>query len=275
MQRSRIERVIREVADYLGVQLALREASSPGHDFELRLVNYSEPRGFVLGLSEDYLAWVGQLSFDEFSKPLLMIAAEAYSQNREATLQLKNSLESLTDNYSVMVNKQPLDLETNKFDWENFEVVAMKAYSGDSDPSSALSSVIISALSLPLLLLSSSPDQGLKLGEKEGAVQQHVFSKHERSRLNRAICLSVHGFACSACGHTLSDFYGDLASQVIHVHHTTPVSQMTESTRVDPVHDLVPLCPNCHNVVHTKNPPIAVEELRDKIRANSTPRGTH
>lgn len=30
---------------------------------------------------------------------------------------------------------------------------------------------------------------------------------------------------------------------------------------MDPIHDLVPLCPNCHNVIHRTNPPLSLDRL--------------
>jgi len=37
---------------------------------------------------------------------------------------------------------------------------------------------------------------------------------------------------------------------------------MGEAYRVDPVTDLVPVCGNCHAMMHRKNPPLSVEELK-------------
>jgi len=49
---------------------------------------------------------------------------------------------------------------------------------------------------------------------------------------------------------------------VIHVHHIVPVSQMQSSYQLNPIKDLVPLCPNCHNIVHRINPPLELNDLR-------------
>ena len=51
----------------------------------------------------------------------------------------------------------------------------------------------------------------------------------------------------------------------IEVHHRVPVSSMGGAYRVDPVTDLVPVCGNCHAMMHRKNPPLSVEELKAQL----------
>jgi len=31
---------------------------------------------------------------------------------------------------------------------------------------------------------------------------------------------------------------------------------------VNPVKDLVPVCPNCHSMIHKKDPPYTIEEMK-------------
>ena len=76
------------------------------------------------------------------------------------------------------------------------------------------------------------------------------------------MCLKYFGFTCRGCGELLAEKYGPLGIGVIHVHHIVPVSQMGDGYRLNPIKDLVPLCPNCHMVVHKTNPPISISELR-------------
>ncbi|MGB8698791.1 MAG: HNH endonuclease, partial [Thermosynechococcaceae cyanobacterium] len=46
-----------------------------------------------------------------------------------------------------------------------------------------------------------------------------------------------------------------------HVHHIKPISEIGESYIVDPVTDLIPVCPNCHAVIHLKSSPYTPEEV--------------
>lgn len=96
----------------------------------------------------------------------------------------------------------------------------------------------------------------------EGAVAQVSTTRYERSAKNRAMCIAAHGTSCAVCGFDFERVYGPFAAGYIEVHHKTPVSQMDGEQKIDPVRDLVPLCPNCHAAVHLKNPPLMPEELK-------------
>jgi 5-methylcytosine-specific restriction protein A len=61
-------------------------------------------------------------------------------------------------------------------------------------------------------------------------------------------------------------FYGpELARSFIEVHHIESLSTGTRT--VDPITDLIPLCSNCHSMVHReKNRIIPVNELKELIK---------
>jgi 5-methylcytosine-specific restriction protein A len=100
-----------------------------------------------------------------------------------------------------------------------------------------------------------------ELGREEGSIYADKIYKYERSRYNRALCLKYYGFMCRGCGETLGEKYGPIGSNVIHVHHIVPLSEMGSAYKLNPIKDLVPLCPNCHNIVHRKSPPLTIREL--------------
>lgn len=100
----------------------------------------------------------------------------------------------------------------------------------------------------------------------EGALQRVEVNRYERDRRNRAAALAIHGFACKACGHFLSDIYGEPGVDFIEVHHVTPVSEMGAGYLVNPRNDLIPLCPNCHGITHRRSPPYSVAEIQKMIR---------
>jgi len=112
-------------------------------------------------------------------------------------------------------------------------------------------------------------------GLPEGAKMRIEVNRYERSKLNRAMCISIHGSRCAACGLDLATMYGELGDSYIHVHHLIPVSRIGEGYAPNPATDLVPLCPNCHAMVHRKDPPLSPEELRAAIAgARQQKRGT-
>ncbi|NMB46715.1 MAG: hypothetical protein GX998_09945 [Firmicutes bacterium] len=84
----------------------------------------------------------------------------------------------------------------------------------------------------------------------EGSVQRISVNKFERDRKARAACLRHFGYRCAACGMSFAERYGPEARGIIHVHHVVPLSEIGEGYSLDPVRDLVPVCPNCHAVIH-------------------------
>ena len=59
--------------------------------------------------------------------------------------------------------------------------------------------------------------------------------------------------------------YGEIGRGFIHVHHLVPISSIGESYDVNPATDPVPVCPNCHNMLHKKEPPYTIEELKKML----------
>ena len=117
----------------------------------------------------------------------------------------------------------------------------------------------------------SRPDKPRTLGEvdeyREGAVERVLVNRFERDPKARAACIRHHGVKCKACGLDFEERYGEAARGFIHVHHTRPLSRMRASNRVDPKRDLVPVCPNCHAVLHLQDPPYDIEQLKVMIRS--------
>ncbi len=94
----------------------------------------------------------------------------------------------------------------------------------------------------------------------EGARRDVLQSAIERNSAARAACIAAHGLSCAACGFNFGNVYGELGKGFIHIHHLFPVS--SGERQVDPITELRPLCPNCHAMVHRKDPPLSIEALR-------------
>ena len=100
----------------------------------------------------------------------------------------------------------------------------------------------------------------------EGACQHVYVNRYERNRKARARCIEVHGAVCQVCRFDFEKAYGEIGRGFIHVHHKTPLEQITEAYEVDPVKDLVPVCPNCYAMLHRdRNAMMSVEELKQII----------
>ncbi len=125
---------------------------------------------------------------------------------------------------------------------------------------------IISAI-LPIENEISAGEDSLR-GYPEGAVSVVQVNRYERDRRNRAAAIAIHGTRCKGCGLSFGDRYGELTEGFIEVHHLTAVAEMGENYIVNPANDLVPLCPNCHAVVHRRAPPLTIQELRSLLSRN-------
>lgn len=99
-------------------------------------------------------------------------------------------------------------------------------------------------------------------------VSRVYVNRYERDPKARALCLARYGTTCQVCGKLLEQVYGPAAKDVIHVHHRTPISEIPVGAQIDPIKDLVPVCPNCHAVIHSRAEPYSPEEVREMIRAS-------
>jgi hypothetical protein len=98
-------------------------------------------------------------------------------------------------------------------------------------------------------------------GALEGNKQLYSQTKIERSIANRNRCIEIFGTQCQVCEIKLSEIYGELAEDFIHVHHVESIAK-TGPRWIDPSKDLIPVCPNCHSMLHRRDPPIMPNDLR-------------
>lgn len=103
----------------------------------------------------------------------------------------------------------------------------------------------------------------------EGGVRRVTVNTYERNPKARKKCLEHYSHSCACCDTLLSNVYGEIADRFIHVHHRKPLSEINGPYEVDPIKDLVPVCPNCHAIMHLKNTPLTVDDVKNLIAANS------
>jgi len=103
-------------------------------------------------------------------------------------------------------------------------------------------------------------------GYSEGDVQRTEVNRYERNPLNRKLCLAAKGYDCAICGMNFERQYGPIGYRFIHVHHIVPVSQVGAGYVIDPLKDLIPVCPNCHAMLHRRNPPYIPDDLRKSLK---------
>jgi putative restriction endonuclease len=105
------------------------------------------------------------------------------------------------------------------------------------------------------------PDLSLTAELWEGDTKLVFGTRYEREPKLRSEAINIHGVTCLACETNFGLVYGDFANGYIHIHNKKPLS-LTGPTAVNPATDLVPLCANCHAMVHHGRKLRSVNELR-------------
>ena len=104
------------------------------------------------------------------------------------------------------------------------------------------------------------------VGLNEGSVSRVYVNRYERNPRARSICLDHHDPVCAVCAQRMSEIYQGVPDELIHVHHIIPISMIREEYRIDPIKQMVPVCPNCHAVIHSQSPPLTIDEVRKRRR---------
>lgn len=106
-----------------------------------------------------------------------------------------------------------------------------------------------------------------KIEYAEGKAKMILVNSYERNPIARKKCIDYFGLSCQVCGFNFQEKYGILGQNFIHVHHIIDIATINHEYSVDPIKDLIPVCPNCHAMLHKEKPAISVNELK-KILVN-------
>ena len=107
--------------------------------------------------------------------------------------------------------------------------------------------------------------------EKVEGAQIATFAKrYERSISARQNAIRLHGLACVVCSMSFETVYGPIGKDFIHIHHLERLAD-TGAVMTNPATDLVPVCPNCHAMLHKTTPPMAPASLRRLLEEAGTP----
>jgi len=209
-----------------------------------------------------------------FAGPLLREMSEASPENRKQASSFIRLAGERDLTFEATVNgasQTDLSLDTWPDIWESMSInIRTKPVELDHEDEAQISRMVFDVASIifgivvPLLptedvdLFEESPTAGLPEGSKSTV----EVNRYERSKINRAACITAKGCACLVCGFDFRQKYGDIGEEYIHVHHIIPVSKLGEGYAIDPIDDLVPLCPNCHAMVHRRSPPLSIDELK-------------
>ena len=120
--------------------------------------------------------------------------------------------------------------------------------------------------------------------ESENLVEQDLqerkkYFRHRRIERNPKTSKLVkkhRGYICEACNFSFVKVYGDIAynkkkEAYIEAHHLIPLSELPEGkvVKYNIEEDFRVLCANCHKMVHRKNPPYTIEEIKKILMGKS------
>lgn len=92
----------------------------------------------------------------------------------------------------------------------------------------------------------------------EGAIlQERDREIHKRNPKLRELCIAHYGneYRCLICEMNFVERYGEIGKEFIEVHHLNPISETDGEHEVNPATDLIPLCSNCHSMIHRLEDP--------------------
>jgi predicted restriction endonuclease len=99
----------------------------------------------------------------------------------------------------------------------------------------------------------------------EGKSKKVLVNVFERNTVARSLCIEHYGFKCQVCEFDFEKRFGEIGRNFIHVHHIVDISTIGSEYELDPILDLIPVCPNCHSMLHKKKPAYKIEELKSII----------
>lgn len=238
----------------------------------VRLADLKEPHGFSIRIKFSWKSLGISFVPDSFSGDLIRDMGQSKKTARIVSSSFAGALNQYGSSLDVQVNGDKInlaDIDSWPVDWTtlvlNYNQVGVEP---DLDQIFDGGSVVLQqclnylGVIVPLLPIEKGSYEVPLEGLPEGLLFREETNRYERNRLNREACIAIKGTTCLVCGFNFAETFGDIGDGYIHVHHVIPVSQLGEGYIVDPSSDLVPVCANCHSMMHRTDPPVSVDELR-------------
>ena len=212
----------------------------------------------------------------KYAASLLNDMQHANEYKRDLFLKYVQLFKEKNTKVELFVNDQSCDPENNMVwsgHWKKFRIRATKIAVNElekRDFNEVVETIEWAKLSvgmiLSLLTIEYSDDEEKK--HSEGKKSQVLLTKYERNPVNRELCLAANGYSCKICGLDFEKVYGEIGYHFIHVHHIEKVSSFGGEYFLNPEKDLIPICPNCHAMLHRVDPPMKPEDLKQIFLEN-------
>lgn len=263
------------LTDRFGVPISGEAADdSDGKRGTFRPIDIPPTQGFSVEILIGWRSVEAQFVSGTYAAQLLGAMGNASPDQRAAFGAFVRSAINDGAGVTFRINSQDVDpLQPAKWpgDWRSLALAMTKGPTViDGTSPTALDALALTwssrLLGTVLALMPLEPVQPEPAGEAEGGGHQVLLTRYERSQINRAACIEIHGMLCKVCDFDFAITYGEIGAGFIEVHHIEPVSGIAPGTIVDPSKDLAPVCPNCHAMLHRRKPPYTIEELRSMLR---------
>lgn len=276
IQKSDADRITNNLTIITGLPLKNKLGKSDGYPFiKFHTVDPDSPRGFSICI---HFFWKRiEIIFipDTFSKSLIESMAQNSEGNQLFSL-LAMQINENSGDIQFEINKKvadPFKPESWEKRWTNIKLKSEKKFDGINTDDLSQSEEFVThwvghflTMILALLPYEEEIENFEIQGLPEGAKTQIWVNRYERRPVNRTACISAHGCYCHICGFRFDSRYGIIGNGFIEVHHLTPVSKIDENYIINPLNDLIPVCSNCHSILHKRDPPLFPEELRSFLK---------
>ena len=117
-------------------------------------------------------------------------------------------------------------------------------------------------------------DENMQSSLYEGAKKQVTVNAYERNTAARVACINYYRkknngrLKCEICGFDFGQVYGRDFEDKIHIHHLVEISSIGKEYKINATTDLIPICPNCHMIAHSKKPAYTPDEIKVMISKN-------
>ncbi|OOB80263.1 MAG: hypothetical protein BEN19_05830 [Epulopiscium sp. Nuni2H_MBin003] len=92
-----------------------------------------------------------------------------------------------------------------------------------------------------------------------------TIQKEKWNELKKA-CLEYYGASCEICSIDYGYTYGDKFEKLMDVHNLKSTTKEWDNLDVNPEKDLIPICHNCHTILHSKFPNYTVEQVKEMLK---------
>lgn len=111
------------------------------------------------------------------------------------------------------------------------------------------------------------PDEvDIEIEYSEGKTKKVLVNSYERNTVARKKCIEHFELNYQVCDFNFKDKFGDLGKDFIHVHHKIHIATIGNEYSVNPLTDLIPVCPNCHSMLHKRKPTYSISELKAMMK---------